>query len=201
MGPPEWAAGAGAILLIAGLVIFATPRAGSGTYPGGSTTSPVAVASLSPATDAGATPSLTTAAATLAPTPTLTQAQVAAAYEASCQHVTVSQMQKQPATYKGSPLTFSAVIVNFLQDSSGNTGAMNVADPTDGSSIAYVQLSSSAQVAHMNKGDKITVWGHGGGALSGQNAYGGTINEAAVDEVYLGDATSGYQDNSNPSPS
>jgi hypothetical protein len=115
--------------------------------------------------------------------------------------VTVSQQVNSPSTYDGTSVTFQATIVNFLQDSSGDTTAMNVSDPNDVTSELYVQLSLYADVTQMNKGDTITIWGDGQGTVSGKNAFGGTITEAAVTEVYLTDTTTGYVDASDPNPS
>ncbi|MDQ1394555.1 MAG: hypothetical protein QOF30_3532, partial [Acidimicrobiaceae bacterium] len=55
--------------------------------------------------------------------------------------VTVSQIVNNPATYNGRAIRFSARTINFLQDASGITTAMNVTDPNDPSSVLYVQLS------------------------------------------------------------
>ena len=97
-------------------------------------------------------------------------------------------------------MTFPATIDGFLQDSSGDTTAMNVSDPNDPSSTVYIQLSSYADVTKMNKNDSVTIWGDGQGSHSGKNAFGGSINVSVVSEVYLSDATTGYNDNSDPNP-
>jgi hypothetical protein len=52
----------------------------------------------------------------------------------------------------------------------------------------------------MNKGDSVTIWATGEGIVSGKNDYGGSINEAAVQEDYLTDTTTGHQDDSDPNP-
>ena len=143
-----------------------------------------------------------TAAPTLPPTTAAQgQAAIVGAYEATATKVTVSQLGNSPSTYNGTTVTFDAVIYNFLQDSSGSTTAMNVYDPSDPTSFAYIQLSPFADVTQMNKGDTITIWGDGAGDVTTQNAYGGTIHETAVTETYLADTTTGYADNSDPNPS
>ena len=109
-------------------------------------------------------------------------------------------MANDPNKYNLSTVTFTADIVNFLQDSSGNTTAMNVSDPNDPTSVAYVQLSSTADVSQMNKGDIIVIWGDGQGSVSGKNSYGGTVNQAGLTEVYLNDQTSNYNDLSDTAP-
>lgn len=108
--------------------------------------------------------------------------------------MTVSQIVNNPATYNGRAIRFSARTINFLQDASGITTAMNVTDPNDPSSVLYVQLSPGADPTKMNKGDMITVWGFGVGTLSAKNAFGAAIIAPAVSEIYLSDAKTGYED-------
>ena len=165
------------------------------------TPKPTATATPTPKPPATATP---TAKATATPKPKATptpQATIVADYEASCTAATVSQQVNSPGSYDGTSVTFQATIVNFLQDSSGDTTAMNVSDPNDITSLMYIQLSDYADVTQMNKGDTVTIWGDANGDISGKNAYGGTINESSAYEVYLTDTTTGYADNSDPNPS
>ena len=178
----------------------ATPTAASTAAPAVATAAPTHKAT--PVPTPAPTPAPTPV-PTLAPTavPTESQAQIVAGYESSCQSVTVTQMANDPSTYKGSSVTFPATIVDFVQDSSGNTTAMNVSDPNDATSLVLVQLSPTAEIGKMNKGDSITVWGDGSGSMTGTNSYGGTIHEATVNEVYLTDHATGYQDDSDPNPS
>ena len=125
--------------------------------------------------------------------PTTTQADVVS----GAQQVTVSQLVNDPSQYNGSDVTFQGTIVNFLQDSSGNTGAMNVADPNDGTSVVYIDLTQgSADVSQMSKGDSITIWGVGAGTTSTKNAFGGSINVSVITEAQLDDTTSNYTDKS-----
>ncbi len=124
-------------------------------------------------------------------------AQVVADYKASAQQVTLANLQKDPNAYKGKVITFTTTITKFLQDSSGNTGAMNVDDPNDFSS-AYVNLSSYIDLSKLNKDDTVQIWGTGLGILSGKNAFGGDVNVPGVNETYLLDATTGYSDDANP---
>lgn len=129
------------------------------------------------------------------------QAQIVQQFESSAQAATVSQLANDPSNYDGLVVSFTATISNFLQDSSGDTTAMNVSDPNDPSSVVYVQLSNTADVTQMNKGDTVVIWGDGQGSISGKNDFGGTVNEGAVTETYLTDQTSSYSDNSDSSPS
>ena len=114
--------------------------------------------------------------------------------------VTISSIAKDPNAYKGQTIMFKAVIANFVQDSSGNTAGANVDDPNDFSSVAQIAFTPGFSLNHVNKGDTIEVWGEGLGSFSGTNAFGATITEGAVQEVYLHDLTSGYSDNSVSDP-
>lgn len=134
-----------------------------------------------------------------ATSPPKPHAQVVADYKASAQQVTLANLQKDPNAYKGKVITFTATISKFLQDSSGNTGAMNVDDPNDLSS-AYVNLSSYIDLSKVNKDDTVQIWGTGLGIVSGKNAFGGDINVSGVNETYLGDTITGYSDDTNPNP-
>jgi hypothetical protein len=202
-----WIGGAVVLLAIGGIGSALSPPAKPSAAKVAATSAPVANAPATAAPTAAPT-AVPTAAPTAAPTavptaapPAESQAQIVADFEATAQAVAVSKLVNSPSTYNGSTVSFTATIVNFLQDSSGNTTAMNVSDPTDFSSLVYVQLSSTADVTKMNKGDTIKIWGDGSGTVSGTNAYGGSINESAVTEVYTQDITSGYLDNSDPNPS
>jgi hypothetical protein len=186
--------GCGALLgVLILLVVVATVTCGPKT----------ACAASNSTTTSTSTPSpKATRTATHKPTPRPTPTplgQIVASYKASARQITVSQLSNDPSAYKGT-VTFEATIVNFVQNPSGKTVAMNVSDPNDPSSFAMVLLSSSASVPQMNKGDSVTIWGTGDGARQYQNYYGATINEATVTEVYLTDTTTGYQDNTNRHP-
>lgn len=136
---------------------------------------------------------------TPAPTPVPTESP--ARYKASAHPVTVADLAKDPNAYKGKPVKFTAVISDFVQDSSGNTAGANVEDPNDYSSVVQIAFTPSFSLAHVNKGDTIEVWGQGLGAFTGTNAFGATITEGAVQEVYLHDYTSGYSDTTVTDPS
>ena len=196
---------AGIFVLLVVVVSLSSPSKSTHKSPGVQTTQ----ATTTPTTKPSATPKPTakptaTPKATATPKPKATptpQATIVANYEGSCTAVAISQLVNSPSTYDGTSVTFQATIVNFLQDSSGNTTAMNVSDPNDITSVLYVQLSLYADVTQMNKGDTITIWGDAAGTISAKNAYGGTINESAAVEVYLTDTTTGYADTLDPNPS
>lgn len=141
--------------------------------------------------------------ATIPPAPTATPQPVEseAQYKASATSVTVADIAKDPNSYQGKSIHFTAVIANFVQDSNGNTAGANVDDPNDFSSVVQIAFTPSFSLTHVNKGDTIEVWGQGLGSFSGTNAFGATITEGGVQEVYLHDSTSGYSDNSITDPS
>jgi hypothetical protein len=136
-----------------------------------------------------------------APTATPVPTESPAQYKASAKRVTVAEIAKDPNAYKRQTITFTAVIANFVQDSSGNTAGANVMDPNDYSSVVQIAFTPHFSLAKVNKGDTIVVWGKGLGAFSGTNAFGATITEGGVQEVYLDDSTSGYSDTSVTNPS
>lgn len=115
--------------------------------------------------------------------------------------MTVAGIAKDPNSYKGQTVKFDAVILNFVQDSNGNTAGANVSDPNDYSSFIQIEFTPGLSVKNINKGDTVAVWGQVLGAFSGTNAYGGTITEGAVQEVYLHDTNTGYNDSSVTDPS
>jgi len=140
----------------------------------------------------------TVAVPTDTPAPTEDPAVVKANYKSGATSVTVSDIAKDPNYYKNLTVRFTGTILNFVQDSSGNTSGANVSDPND--SIIQVVFSPFVEVQSMNKGDSITVWGKGLGSATGTNAFGGTIREGVVQEVYLNDTTSGYADELDHNP-
>ncbi len=137
---------------------------------------------------------------TPAPTATPVPKESPAEYKASANHVSVADVAKDPNGYKGKTIKFTAVIADFVQDSNGNTGGANVDDPNDYSSVLQIEFTPSFPLSKVNKEDTIEVWGQGMGAFSGTNAYGGTITEGAVQEVYLVDTTTGFSDTSITDP-
>jgi len=132
------------------------------------------------------------------PAPTEDPAVVKANYKSGATDVTVSDIAKDPSYYKNLTVKFTGTILNFVQDSSGNTSGANVSDPND--SIIQVVFSPFVEIQSINKSDSITVWGKGLGSATGTNAFGGTIREGVVQEVYLNDTTSGYTDELDNNP-
>ncbi len=138
--------------------------------------------------------------ATSTPQPTAVPTESANEYRNSAKNISVADVAKDPNSYKGQSVKFQAIILNFVQDSSGNTAGANVSDPSDYSSVIQIEFSPNLSVQGMNKNDTVTVWGQGAGSFSGTNAFGATIQEGGVDELYLHDSTTGYNDNSITDP-
>jgi hypothetical protein len=118
----------------------------------------------------------------------------AAQYRHDASPITVSNLAKDPNAYKGRNVTFQAVILNFIQDSSGNTNGANVSDPNGNFSVVQIIFSPSLSVQKVNQGDTITVWGQVAGTFAETNAFGATIHEGVVQESYLDDSTANYSD-------
>lgn len=137
--------------------------------------------------------------ATDAPPPTAVPTQSPSQYKKSAQNVGVADIAKDPNSFEGKTVTFQAVILNFARDSNGNPVAANIDGP-DYSGPIQIEFSPGISVKDINQNDTITVWGQGAGSFSGTNAYGATIQEGAVYEVYLHDSTTGYTDNSTSDP-
>ena len=192
--PWAWVARAVALLLIIGLAIGglqSNNSSASGNSGNSGNTGNTGSASNTGTTGNSGSATTTSSSAT---SPSTTQApqQTPAQYEASAAQIGISQLVNDPSAYNGQVVAFSGTIANFLQDDSGNTTAMNLYDGTDPTSVVYVQLANSADVTQMSKGDNVEVFGVGEGSVSGKNSFGGTVNQAAVTEVYINDLTNGY---------
>lgn len=129
------------------------------------------------------------------PTPTLSPAQQESAYKASTTNTTVPTLDKDGNADSGNDVHFTADILNFVKDDSGNTAGANVDDPNGGSGVVQIAFPPGADISQLNVGDVIEVWGSDQGTASGQNAYGATIQEVVISALYLTDKTTGYQTN------
>lgn len=186
-------AGALLLLIIFGVIVHASSGGGANNgSPAAQTAGQTSGASGKQANALPAATALPTH--TPAPTDTAALPESPSQYKASATQLMVADIAKDANGYKGKTIVFTAVIANFVQDSSGNTAGANVEDPNDYSSVIQVVFTPSFSLAKVNKGDTITVWGVGLGSFSGTNAYGGTIQEGGVQEVYLDDTTTGYSD-------
>jgi hypothetical protein len=127
----------------------------------------------------------------LIPTPTEDPAQTEEAYKQSTTFTTVAAIDKNGSDEAGKNVNFNATIVNFVKDDSGKTAGANVTDG-NGTTI-QIAFAPTTDITQLNAGDMIEVWGVSQGVSSGQNAFGATIQEAVVFEMFITDKTNGYQ--------
>jgi hypothetical protein len=128
---------------------------------------------------------------TAKPVPTQSPAQLETAYKTSTTDTTVATLDKDGNADSGNDEHFTATLVAFVKDSSGNTAGANV---TDGSG-AFVQVifTPGTDITQLNANDTIEVWGSNQGVSSGTNAFGGTVQEVVIQANYLADTTTGYK--------
>jgi hypothetical protein len=133
---------------------------------------------------------------TAKPKPTASASQIEAAYKSSTTNTTVETLDKEGSAYQGKEVHFTAHIIDLVKDSSGNTAGANV-DNLDSSSSSVVQVAfpDNTDISRINQDDTIEVWGIDDGVVSGQNAYGGTVQGVDVSALYMTDTTTGYQAN------
>ena len=141
------------------------------------------------------TPALTnTPVPTATPVPTQSPAQVENAYKAATSPITVDNLDKDGNSDKGKDVYFTCKILKFVKDDSGNTAGANVEAPYSYStSVIQIAFPAGSDIAKLNEGDILEVWGTDGGVFSGQNAFGGTVQEVAITAQYINDQTTNYQ--------
>ncbi len=113
-------------------------------------------------------------------------------YKDSTVSTTVANLDKDGNNDSGKDVHFTAQILNFVKDSSGNTAAANVSDPNTFSSIIQVEFPAGIDVSQLNAQDQIEVWGTDDGTATGTNAFGATVHEVAISALYMTDQTTGY---------
>jgi hypothetical protein len=151
------------------------------------TATPVPTATPTPVPTATDTPSPT-------PTPTVSPAQVEELYKGLTKNTTVDNLDKDGNADKGKDVHFTCKILKFVKDDSGNTAGANVESPdSDSSSVIQIAFPSGTDITKLNEGDILEVWGTDGGVFSGQNAFGGDVQEVGVGALYMTDTTTGYQ--------
>ena len=128
------------------------------------------------------------------PVPTLSSTQVEKVYKASTTSITVDNLDKEGNNDKGKDVHFTCKILKFVKDNSGNTAGANVEAPDSYStSIIQIAFPSGTDVTKLNEGDILEVWGTDEGVFSGQNAFGGTVQEVGIAAQYMTDNTTNYQ--------
>ncbi len=174
--------------------------------PSAVSTTTVPAGTASPAPTAGPTTVPATAPPT-APAPTAAPAPAPQAssgvvyqYESGTVPTTVGSLAADPAATAGRSVVFTGVIARFALDSSGGATAMYVSDPGAPSSVVLVQISVYDDVTQLNTGDTVVVWGDASGRVEYDDSVGEPTELTQVDEVYLADRTSGYEDTGDPSP-
>ncbi len=146
----------------------------------------------SSATDIPAPPS--TPVPTATPIPTLSPAQGERTYKATTSHTTVGNLDKDGNVEKCKNIYFTCKILKFVKDDSGNTAGANVEAPYSYStSIVQVAFPAGTDITQLNEGDIAEVWGTDEGVFSGQNAFGGTVQEVGITAKYINDKTTNYQ--------
>jgi hypothetical protein len=137
-----------------------------------------------------ATPDTPTAAPTK--TPTQSPTQIEQTYKASATNTTVADLDKDGSNGQGKIVHFTATILVFVKDDSGNTGAANVSDENT-LSVLQVVFPDKTDISKLNENDTLEVWGTDMGVFSGPNAFGATVQELGVQAQYMTDQTTGYQ--------
>ena len=115
-----------------------------------------------------------------------------AQYKASTTDTSVASLDKDGNLDSGKDVHFTATILNFVKDSSGNTAGANVTDPGGFTAIIQVEFPAGTDITQLNLQDKIEVWGTDDGTQTGTNAFGATVHEVAVSALYVTDQTTGY---------
>lgn len=130
---------------------------------------------------------------TVAPTqvPTVSPAQLETVYKASTTSTTVATLDKDGNVDQGKDVHFTATILNFVKDDSGNTAGANVDDPNT-SGVIQVVFPQGTDLSRLNTGDTLEVWGTDAGVSSGPNAFGATVQEVGIAALYMTDQTTGY---------
>jgi hypothetical protein len=151
---------------------------GIGTALGGSQTSTTpTTSSATQPTQAQPTVAPTQVQPTVAPTkapPTVSPAQLETVHKASTINTTVATLDKDGNVDNGKDVHFTATILNFVKDDSGNTAGANVDDPNT-SGVIQVAFPSGTDLSQLNTGETLEVWGTDAGVSSGPNAFGATV--------------------------
>jgi hypothetical protein len=161
------------------------------SFAGGSPATPIS--KLTSGTQAQTSPAPTQA-ATSAPAATATPAQSPAHYQSAAKPVSVAQIAQNPNSYLGVDITFQGRVIGLLHNATGAVAGVNLADLKDASAIIQVNFSPYVALDKVHVNDTLTIWGQGTGSFMSINGAGKSVAEGAANEVYLHDATSGYDD-------
>jgi hypothetical protein len=183
--------GIGCGALVALVVLIAIIAAASNRGNGSPSTSSTGAQST-PATPDQPTSVPTAQPTVVTPAPTVSVAELEATYKASTTDTTVAALDKDGNADSGQDVHFTATILNFVKDGSGNTAGANVDDPNT-SGVIQIAFPPNTDLSQLNVGDILEIWGTDGGTASGQNAFGATIQEVVLSVLYMTDKTTGYQ--------
>jgi hypothetical protein len=128
---------------------------------------------------------------TVAPKPTQSPAEIEKAFKSNTQPTTISELDKEGMAYQSKHVYFTCTLSNFVKDSDGNTVGANVTDENY-SSFVQIVFPQGTNLAKLNKGDALEVWGIDAGVYSGENGFGATVQEVGVFAMYITDQTTGY---------
>ncbi len=121
-------------------------------------------------------------------------------YESGTTPTSVAALAADPAATAGKGVAFTGVITQFAVDSTGGATAMYVSDPGAPTPVVLVQISVYDDPTQLNIGDTVVIWGDAAGDVDFENTVGEPTDVSEVEEVYLSDRTSGYQDTADPDP-
>lgn len=185
--PRELAVTLGIAVVLFGIVSGLTLWA----FADGSPATPIS--KLTSGTQAQTSPTATQA-ATSVPAATATLAQSSAQYKSAAKPVSVVDIAKNPNAYLGVDITFQGKVIGLLHNATGAVAGVNLADPKDASAIIQVNFSPYVALDKVHANDTLTIWGQGTGSFISINGAGKSVAEGAANEVYLHDATTGYDD-------
>ncbi len=189
--------GCGALVALVVLIAIIAAAASQGnsstsSTPSGTQSTPATTDQPTSVPTAQPTVVPTTQPTVVTPAPTVSAAELEAAYKASTTDTTVATLDKDGNADSGKDVHFTATILNFVKDDSGNTAGANVDDPNT-TGVVQIAFPGGTDLSQLNVGDTLEVWGTDGGTVSGQNAFGATIQEVVISANYMTDQTTGYQ--------
>jgi hypothetical protein len=178
------------VVVLIAIIVAAASQGGNATTSTSSETQPTPPTTDQPTSVPTSAPTVQPTVVT--PVPTLSSKQLEAAYKASTTDTTIATLDKDGNADAGKDVHFTATILNFVKDDSGDTAGANVDDPNT-SGVVQIAFPPGTDLSQLNEGDTIEVWGTNGGTATGQNAFGATIQEVVISANYMTDKTTGYQ--------
>lgn len=184
--------GCGVVAVVLVLIVVISVAVQGSATPTTSTDSSTPAAQTTPASDQS-TPVDQSTPTTQPTVPTVSPAELELVYKASTTDTTVATLDKDGNANSGKDVHFTATILNFVKDSSGNTAGANLDDPNAVTGVVQIAFPTGTDLSQLNTSDVLEVWGTDGGTASGQNAFGATVQEVVISANYMTDKTTGYQ--------